>query len=95
MNTATVVAKEFSGSIRSLALVAIKSEDKADGSKAAFYAAVLKEGILPSSIAMYKEDAKAICLTTFPKKVQEGVVSKLIRKDDLRVKKPVALGVHT
>ena len=83
MNTATVVAKEFSGSIRSLALVAIKADDKSDDSKAAFYAAVLKEGILPSSIAMYKADAQAISRSTFPKKVQEGVMSKLIRKDDL------------
>jgi hypothetical protein len=83
MNTATVVAKEFSGSIRSLALVAIKADDKSDDSKAAFYAAVLKEGILPSSIAMYKADAQAISRSTFPKKVQEGVMSSLIRKNDL------------
>ena len=83
MNKAIVVAKEFSGAIRKLALVAIKNEDKADDSKTAFYAAVLKEGILPSSIAMYKADAQAISRSTFPKKVQEGVMSKLIRKDDL------------
>ena len=82
MNTATVVAKEFSGSIRSLALVAIKSEDKADGSKTAFYAAIFKEGIMPSNIVQYAIDVQAISRSTFPKKVQEGVMSKLIRKDD-------------
>ena len=83
MQNAKVEAKEFSGAIRSLALVAIKNSDKAEDSRTAFYAAVLKEGILPSSIAMYKVDAQAISRSTFPKKVQEGVMSKLIRKDDL------------
>ena len=83
MNKAIVVAKEFSGSTRSLALVAIKSEDKADGSKAAFYAAIFKDGILPSNIVQYAIDVQAISRSTFPKKIQEGVMSKLIRKDDL------------
>lgn len=83
MQNAKVEAKEFSGAIRSLALVAIKNDDKADGSRTAFYAAILKEGILPSSISMYKDDAKAISRSTFPKKVQEGVLSGLVRKDDL------------
>ena len=84
MANATVVeAKEFSGAIRTLAIAAIKADDKSQEVKEVFYAAVLKEGILPSSIAMYKADAQAISRSTFPKKVQEGVMSKLIRKDDL------------
>lgn len=79
----TVVSKEFSGDTRKLALLAIKADDKLVGSKEAFYAAIFAEGILPSSIELYADEIKGLCRSTFPKKVQEGVLSKLIRKDDL------------
>jgi hypothetical protein len=82
-NAQKVEGKEFSGAIRTLAIAAIKADDKSQEVKEVFYAALLKEGILPSSIAMYKKDAAAISRSTFPKKVQEGVMSALIRKDDL------------
>lgn len=78
-----IESKTFSDASRKLAVSAVNSEDKAQKSKYAFYAAIFKEGILPSSLDFYREDAKAICLTTFPKKVQEGIASKLIRKNDL------------
>jgi len=82
-NAQKVEGKEFSGAIRTLAIAAIKADDKSQEVKEVFYAALLKEGILPSSIAMYKKVAAAISRSTFPKKVQEGVMSALIRKDDL------------
>jgi hypothetical protein len=78
-----VEVKQFSSAIRNLALVAIKNEDKADGSKTAFYAAVFKDGIMPSTIVQYAVDVQAISRSTFSKKVQDGVLSKLIGKEDL------------
>lgn len=78
-----IESKTFSDASRKLALSAVCGEDKAEKAKFAFYAAILKEGILPSSLDFYREDGRAICLTTFPKKVQDGIASKLIRKDDL------------
>lgn len=80
---AVPVVKTFSGTIRTLAIAAINSDDKADKSKTAFFAGLFVEGITPSKLVDYKDDIKAIVLTTFPKKVQDAVASKLIRKDDL------------
>lgn len=78
-----IESKTFSGSTRKLALSAVRSEDRTEKAKFAFYAALFKEGILPSSLDFYREDGRAICLTTFPKKVQDGIASKVIRKNDL------------
>ena len=75
--------KTFSSSTRALAIAAVTSEDKADKSKTAFFDALFADGILPSELKLYAEDIKSLVLTTFPKKVQEAVASKLIRKDDL------------
>jgi hypothetical protein len=77
------VVKTFSGSIRSLAVAAIVSDGKAEKTKFAFFGSLFAEGITPSKLVDYKDDIKAIVLTTFPKKVQDAVVSKLIRKDDI------------
>ena len=83
MQTAKVIDKEFSGTSRALALSAINADDRAGKAKASFYAAIFKEGILPSSLECYAADAQAIARSTFPKKVQDAVSSKLIRKDDI------------
>lgn len=77
------VTKTFSGSIRSLAIAAIVSDGKAEKTKFAFFGSLFAEGITPSKLVDYKDDIKAIVLTTFPKKVQDAVVSKLLRKDDI------------
>jgi hypothetical protein len=80
---AVPVVKTFSTSIRSLAIAAIVSDGKAEKTKFAFFGSLFAEGITPSKLVDYKDDIKAIVLTTFPKKVQEAVASKLVRKDDL------------
>lgn len=81
---AVPVAQTFSGTIRALAIAAINSDDKAEKTKFAFFGSLFAEGITPSKIVdHYKDDIKAIVLTTFPKKVQEAVASKLLRKDDI------------
>lgn len=77
------VTKTFSGSIRVLAIAAINCDDRADKTKIAFFGSLFAAGITPSKLVDYKDDIKAIVLTTFPKKVQDAVVSPLIRKDDL------------
>ena len=77
------VVKTFSGSIRSLAVAAIVSDGKAEKTKFAFFGSLFAEGITPSKLVDYKDDIKAIVLTTFPKKVQDAVVSKVLRKDDI------------
>jgi hypothetical protein len=79
----TALVKTFSTSTRALAIAAVNNDDKADKSKVAFFDALFADGILPSELKLYAEDIKSLVLTTFPKKVQEAVVSKLIRKDDL------------
>jgi hypothetical protein len=84
MQNATVVeTKEFSGATRKLVLLAIRSEDKAVDSKKVFYAAIYAEGIMPSSIELYKEDAKAISISTLPKKVQDALATPLFRNADI------------
>jgi hypothetical protein len=84
MVAATVVeTKEFSGATRKLVLLAIKADDKAIDSKKVFYAAIYAEGIMPSSIELYKEDAKAISISTLPKKVQAALATPLFRNADI------------
>ena len=84
MVTATVVeTKEFSGATRKLVLLAIKADDKAIDSKKVFYAAIYAEGIMPSSIELYKEDAKAISISTLPKKAQDALATPLFRNADI------------
>jgi hypothetical protein len=80
---AVPVTKTFSTSIRSLAVATIVSDGKAEKTKNAFFGALFADGILPSELKLYSDDIKTIVLSTFPKKVQEAVVSKLVRKDDL------------
>jgi hypothetical protein len=84
MQNASVVQMTLSASIRVLAVAAINSDDKAEKTKSAFFGGLYKAGITPSTLSdQYRDDIKAIVLTTFPKRVQEGVTSKVIRKDDL------------
>jgi hypothetical protein len=84
MQNATVVeTKEFSGATRKLVLLAIKADDKAVDSKKVFYAAIYAEGIMPSSIELYKEDAKAISISTLPKKAQDALATPLFRNVDI------------
>lgn len=84
MNKAQKVeGKEFSGSTRKLVLTAILNDDKSLKSKTSFYAAIYAEGIMPSSIEMYADDAKAISISTLPKKVQNALATPLYRNDDI------------
>jgi hypothetical protein len=84
MNKAQKVeGKEFSGATRKLVLLAIKADDKAIDSKKVFYAAIYAEGIMPSSIELYKEDAKAISISTLPKKAQDALATPLFRNGDI------------
>ena len=84
MNKAQKVeGKEFSGATRKLVLLAIKADDKAIDSKKVFYAAIYAEGIMPSSIEMYADDAKAISISTLPKKAQDALATPLFRNDDI------------
>lgn len=84
MNKAQKVeGKEFSGSTRKLVLTAILNDDKSLKSKTAFYAAIYAEGIMPSSIEMYTDDAKAISISTLPKKAQDALATPLFRNDDI------------
>ena len=66
-----------------MAVAAIVSDGKAEKTKFAFFGSLFAEGITPSKLVDYKDDIKAIVLTTFPKKVQDAVVSKVLRKDDI------------
>ena len=84
MNKAQKVeGKEFSGSTRKLVLTAILNDDKSLKSKTTFYAAIYAEGIMPSSIEMYADDAKAISISTLPKKAQDALATPLFRNDDI------------
>lgn len=82
-NLNVVETKEFSGATRKLVLLAIKADDKATDSKKVFYAAIYAEGIMPSSIELYKEDAKAISILTLAKKVQDALATPLFRNADI------------
>ena len=80
---AVPVTKTFSTSTRALALTAIKDGNKAEDSKTAFFDALFADGILASELKLYGDDLRAISLSTFAKKIQDGIASKLIRKTDL------------
>jgi hypothetical protein len=82
-NLNVVETKEFSGATRKLVLLAIRADDKAIDSKKVFYAAIYAEGIMPSSIELYKEDAKAISILTLAKKVQDALATPLFRNADI------------
>jgi hypothetical protein len=78
-----VAVKTFSSSTRALAIAAVKDDDKAQKSKFAFFDALFSDGILASELKLYGDDLRSISLSTFPKKIQDGIASKLIRKTDL------------
>lgn len=69
--------------LRPLVLASIKADDKNEGARNTLYAAMFKVGILPSQKPAYAKAFQSISRSTFPKKVQEAVVSKILRKDDI------------
>jgi hypothetical protein len=74
---------DLPANLRPLVLASIKADDKNESLRITLYAAMFKVGILPSQKPAYAKAFQAIARSTFPKKVQDAVVSKVLRKDDL------------
>jgi hypothetical protein len=83
-NAASVVKNiDLPTNLRPLVLASIKADDKNESLRITLYAAMFKVGILPSQKLAYAKAFQSISRSTFPKKVQDAVVSKVLRKDDL------------